>query len=141
MRKNSIGARIVRAALAALVVGCNAGESVEERPARQAEPGEHRVVVRMTDDMKFLPESLTISVGDTVVWINQGRMPHTSSDKPGPAGVEEHNVLPGGAEPWDSGLLYPGQSLQYVFTAPGEYTYLCVLHEAAGMIGRVTVQQ
>lgn len=99
------------------------------------------VVIRMTDAMRFEPEHPTIAAGDTVVWINEGQMPHTATDKPGLAGVPEHNVLPDGAEPWDSGLLDPGQSYRQVVTTEGDYTYLCFLHEAAGMVGRITVTE
>ncbi len=94
----------------------------------------------MTDDLRFVPENLAISVGDTVVWIIEGALPHTSTDKPGSAGVDEHNILPEGAEPWDSGLLDPGETYRTVLTVAGNYTYVCLIHEAGGMIGRLTVQ-
>jgi plastocyanin len=120
-----------------LLAACSAGEEAIEQDI----PGEHTVVIRMTDEMKFVPEQPTLSVGDTVVWINEGSMPHTATDKPGTAGLDEHNVLPEGAEAWDSGLLESGQTYSRVFTTAGDYTYLCFLHEAAGMIGRLTVQK
>ncbi len=94
----------------------------------------------MTDDLRFVPENPAISVGDTVVWIIEGALPHTATDKPGSAGVDEHNILPAGAEPWDSGLLDPGQTYRTVLTVAGNYTYVCLIHEAGGMIGRLTVQ-
>jgi plastocyanin len=119
-----------------LLAACSGGEEAIE----QDTPGEHTVVIRMTDEMKFEPEHPTLSVGDTVVWINEGSMPHTATDKPGMAGLAEHNVLPDGAEGWDSGLLESGQRYSRVFTTEGDYTYLCFLHEAAGMIGHLTVQ-
>ncbi len=102
--------------------------------------GNRSVVIRMTDDMKFIPENPTIAVGDTVIWVNEGSLPHTTTDKPGMAAVAEHNVLPAGADPWDSGLLSKGEKYSQVFTVRGAYTYLCIFHEAAGMIGRLTVK-
>ncbi len=62
----------------------------------EVEVGDHTVVIRMTDDLRFVPENLAISVGDTVVRIIEGALPHTSTDKPGNAGVDEHNILPQG---------------------------------------------
>ena len=98
------------------------------------------VVIRMTDDLKFVPEHLTVSAGDTLVWVNEGAMLHTTTDKPGTAALNEHNILPAGAAAWDSGLLNSSERFSVVLTVPGEYTYLCYLHEAAGMIGRITVE-
>lgn len=125
---------------AAACAGGDGGDGGDTGGEAAARTGAHVVQIRMTDEMRFAPENPTISPGDTVVWINEGKMPHTATDKPGMAGVAEHNVLPDGAEPWDSGLLEPGQSFRLVLTAPGDYTYLCFLHEAAGMVGRITVR-
>jgi plastocyanin len=97
------------------------------------------VIVRMRDDMRFFPESVAIAPGDTIVWINEGAMPHTATDKPGTAALDEHNVLPPAAEPFDSGLLQSGERFQHVFTAAGDYAYLCFLHEGLGMVGHVKV--
>ncbi len=124
---------------ALLVAACGGGADSEEL-AEVVEAGERTVIIRMTDDLKFVPENPTISVGDTVIWINEGSMLHTSTDKPGRAGVDEHNILPEGAEAWDSGMLEPDQSYRRALTVAGEYTYLCFLHEAGGMVGRLTVR-
>ena len=101
---------------------------------------EHKLVIRMSDNMRFAPEAPTLSVGDTVVWINDGSMEHTTTDVPGKAAVNEHNILPSGADPWDSGELAPGAAFRQVFKTPGEYTYLCTLHEAGGMVAQLTVR-
>ncbi len=98
------------------------------------------VTVIMRDDMRFYPEHVSMTPGDTIIWINEGAMPHTATDKPGTAGIDDHNILPPDAEPWDSGLLQSGERFAYVFTVAGDYTYLCVLHELAGMVGKVTVK-
>lgn len=100
-----------------------------------------RVIVAMHDDMRFSPANLSISVGDTVVWVNEGELPHTSSDKPGRAAVSIHNMLPESALPWDSGLLKHGDSVVVVFETPGEYTYLCLIHETNGMVGKIGVTE
>ena len=102
-------------------------------------PANKTVIVRMRDDMRFHPESVAITSGDTIVWINEGAMPHTATDKPGTAALDVHNVLPPGAEPFDSGLLQSGERFRHVFTAAGDYAYLCFLHEGLGMVGHVKV--
>ncbi|MEN8144264.1 MAG: plastocyanin/azurin family copper-binding protein [Gemmatimonadota bacterium] len=131
--------------IALWLVGCgspqpDAREAQDAQEPEISAEGPGRVVIRMTDDMRFVPPNPVISPGDTVVWINDGSLPHTATDNPGTAAVPANNILPQGAEPWDSGSLDAGQRFEHVPTAAGEYTYVCVLHEAAGMIGRLTVE-
>jgi plastocyanin len=142
-----LGATVLALALTAAVAACGgpAGEPpagnapTEELPA-EVRASAHRVVIRMTDGMRFEPENPVVAVGDTVVWVNEGGMPHTSTDEPGRAGVPEHNRLPAGAATWDSGFVESGELFRRVFDVPGEYAYLCTLHEMAGMVGRLTVR-
>lgn len=131
--------RLPRTILVVLLGALACSGTSEQTDSSTPAEHEHLVVVHMTDDMRFVPEQLEIAAGDTVVWVNDGAMPHTSTNKPGTAGVPEHNVLPDGAAPWDSGLLDPGETFRRVFTVPGDYAYLCFLHEAAGMVGGITV--
>jgi plastocyanin len=139
---NGKPAQVIPALLLTIIAGaCGSEPARESAPA--SEPvmsGEHKLVIRMTDNMRFAPDTPTISVGDTVVWVNNGRMEHTTTDVPGKAGVNEHNILPSNADPWDSGELAPGATFRQVFKTPGEYTYLCTLHEAAGMVARLNVR-
>ncbi len=95
--------------------------------------------IEMRDDMTFDPASPTVAVGDTILWVNVGGMPHTSTNQPGRAAVPEHTSLPEGAEGWDSGLVDAGGEMRIVPTVPGEYAYFCSLHEALGMVAKVTV--
>ncbi len=120
--------------------GSDTGSAPPQIRVPPVESSEGMLVIRMSDDMTFGPEHALINVGDTVVWIQEGAMPHTTSDGPGKAAVPEHALLPEGAAPWDSGLLDFGQRFSVVFDTPGEYTYLCTIHEAAGMVGRITVR-
>jgi len=93
----------------------------------------------MTDDNKFGPAAIVANVGDTVEFINDGTAPHTATDTPGPDVVAEHNILPAGAQPWDSGLIDAKKRFTVVLTAAGAYKYRCGLHEANGMLGEITV--
>ena len=54
---------------------------------------------------------------------------------------EEHVERPSDAEPWDSGLVEQGEEYSRTFPVAGEYTYFCIPHEAAGMIGYLTVEE
>lgn len=134
-------AGLVACWLALGLVSCGPdGESRDAGPAAQPEVGPGTLVIHMTDDMAFGPDHAVVDAGDTIVWVQDGELPHTTSSGPAVAAVPEHAILPFGAEPWDSGLMDTGGSFALVFTTPGEYTYLCTIHEAAGMVGRITVR-
>ena len=134
--------RAVLAGALAAVAACSdtqppAAEQVELRPVST----DRTTVIRMTDAMRYAPDAPTVFVGDTIIWINDGAMPHMTSDEPGRAGVPEHNVLPDGAASWHSGLLEPGGTFTHSPDMPGEYTYVCPVHEALGMVGTLTVSE
>ncbi len=109
------------------------------RPAAGPREGAGIFVVRMLDDMRFDPPRFRVRAGDTIVWVNEGDVPHTSTGDPSRAGVPEHARLPAGGSPWDSGFIGAGREFRLVPQIPGDYTYLCTLHEAAGMVGAFTV--
>lgn len=100
-----------------------------------------RLTVSMDDDMRFEPASLTVKVGETVIWRNTSKgMVHTATGDPARV-LDATNVrLPDGASPWDSGLIPSGSSWSYTFDVPGEYRYCCVPHEQAGMVGAIIVR-
>jgi LPXTG-motif cell wall-anchored protein len=74
-------------------------------------------------DFDFVPATITIGVGDTVLWTNNGASPHTST---------------GGS--WDSGTMNPGATFSHMFSSAGTFPYHCTFHENLGMVGTVTVQ-
>jgi plastocyanin len=121
---------------ALLAAAC--GEPPEEPRATESTP--HRLVVRMLDDMTFEPARAMIRQGDTVVWVNAGGLPHTTTGDPERVGTLSHVALPDGARPWDSGALPEGAKYQVVFDVPGRYAYVCSLHEMAGMLGSIDVR-
>lgn len=70
----------------------------------------------------FVPPTVTVNVGDLVVWTNNDGIPHT---------VTEDN----GA--FDSGTLSPGGAFQHFFLGSASAPYHCNFHP--GMTGTVTV--
>lgn len=110
--------------------------------------------------MRFLPNTLTISAGDSVTWTNPDMMdPHTVTFAPDgkyPDFPSPQALAPAGGSTYDgttftnSGLIVPAGSPGYpgvptvtsytlTFTKPGVYTYHCVLHDSNGMIGKIVV--
>jgi len=78
-------------------------------------------------DNSFTPPNMTVNLGDTVVWTNNGSNPHTTTGK-SPLGL------------WHSGTLSSGQSFTRVFDVAGSYAYVCNFHSGFGMVGRVSVR-
>ncbi len=98
------------------------------------------VVVKMTEEHKFVPEKLTIKVGQTVQWVNDDKeMPHEVTTDPNVANDPSNVSMPEGAQPFDSHLIPSGKSFQHQFTLAGPYHYACPPHENDGMLGEVTV--
>jgi len=98
------------------------------------------VTVGMTNTLKFTPQTLTVHVGDTVLWKNGSALSHTVTDVPKLASKAGDATLPKGAKPFNSGYIDPGQSYSHTFTVPGTYHYFCIPHEATGMTGVVIVK-
>lgn len=102
------------------------------------------VTVKMTTQLRFEPEHVTVKVGETIAWVNESTLPHTATGAPeqNPVATShpEYVRLPDGAEPWGSELLQPGESYVHTFTIPGEYKYLCIPHVLSGMRGTITVE-
>jgi len=74
-------------------------------------------------DLDYEPRTLTIDVGTTVRWANEGALPHT---------VTATDAA------FDSGIMPPGASYERTFNQVGTFDYLCTLH--AGMVGVVEVE-
>ncbi len=71
-------------------------------------------------DFQFVPESLNVSVGDTVTWVNNGAVSHTTTS--GAVGSPDGK--------WDSGTMAPGARYSHAFSAAGNYHYYCTIHGA-----------
>jgi plastocyanin len=96
-------------------------------------PVAQSVDVGAGDGFSFAPESFTIEVGDTVEWVWVGSNHNVTADSV-PAG-SDWTGTPGAPDRlFDSGHTY-----RYTFEVPGEYSYYCVPHRSAGMVGSFTV--
>lgn len=99
----------------------------------------------------FQPDELTISVGDTVTWKNDGSRAHTVTAYEGglPEGAEffatgGYDDETTAREAWhteEGGNLYAGERFEHEFLTPGRHLYFCVPHEPRGMTGRIEVEE
>jgi plastocyanin len=104
-----------------------------------APQGSEAVVVKMTPERKFVPEKISIKVGQTVEWVNDdSTMPHEVTTDPNVASDPANVSIPAEAAPFDSHLITTGKSFRHQFTVPGLYRYACPPHENDGMLGEVT---
>jgi plastocyanin len=100
------------------------------------------VTIHMTDEMKFVPDRITVRVGQKVDWINDaepGGPSHTITTDPDKAMDPKHVSSPAGAEVFDSGNIKPGKAYTHIFKVAGVYEYVCAPHEGM-MRGEITVE-
>ncbi len=110
------------------------------RTGARSEPGNGtEFEVLLTDDLRFVPDTLRVPAGTTVLWRNTGTMIHTVTADPAAVRNPDRISLPPGAEPFDSGILRGGESFRHTFTVSGTYVYECSPHEMVGMRGVIIV--
>jgi plastocyanin len=87
-----------------------------------AETNSSPVMVQI-DNFSFTPQTLTVSVGTKVTWVNKDDVPHTvtSTDKT-----------------FKSKALDTGDKFDYTFSTAGTNNYFCSLHPH--MTGKVIVK-
>ncbi|MBP2029103.1 plastocyanin [Methanohalophilus levihalophilus] len=104
-------------------------DATEELPVDDTETTEDEeepagVVVEVAiEDFKFVPESVTITTGDTVMWTNFDSAPHTATGNEGE---------------FDSGTLQTDESFSFTFEEAGSFDYICTIHPS--MEGVVIVE-
>jgi plastocyanin len=91
-----------------------------QTPAKGGAPAATRHDVALVD-YAFSPTNVSARVGDSVVWINQGRAPHTAT----------------AAGAFDTGLLRPGEQRTTALRTPGTFAFACAFHPE--MTGVLTV--
>jgi plastocyanin len=73
-------------------------------------PRSHTVEIR---GFAYLPATLQVAVGDTVVWINRDAVPHTATRD---------------GRRWDSGSIEAEQAWRLIAASPGSQPYYCAFH-------------
>ena len=76
----------------------------------RAGPATHTVTI---EGMRFHPRALTVSPGDSVVWVNRDLVPHTATSKAGR---------------FDSKTIPADESWTYTAATKGDFAYICTFH-------------
>ena len=66
----------------------------------------------------FIPYSLQVRVGDTVIWNNIDTAAHTVTS----------GSIEGTSEVFDSSIFMSGATFEFTFDEAGEYPYFCIVH-------------
>ena len=74
------------------------------------------------NDCFFVPDEITIDIGDTVMWTNSDSGTHTVTS----GGIDDPPSVIG--REFDSGMAKPGSIFEHTFNTKGEYPYFCQLH-------------
>lgn len=98
----------------------------------------------------FEPAEITVGVGESVVWLNNGSRAHTVTAYEHGIPADAEFFATGGYESEDvardewarteGGNLVTGERYSHTFEIPGRYPYFCVPHESHGMVGDVYVE-
>ncbi len=115
--------------VAIVLAACGGNDKPAPTPARAPGPGEQQLNVELTN-FKFTPKAFAFTVGDTVEFrLFAKDIIHTFTVKA--LGIDWS--LRGGET----------QDQTFTFTRPGTFKLVCTVpgHEAAGMVGTVTVTQ
>ena len=72
----------------------------------------------------YVPNPVTIKVGDSINWVNNDAIAHTSTANNGTS--------------FNSGTIAPGGSFKATFSTAGSFAYHCAF--LPGMVGTITVQ-
>lgn len=101
----------------------------------------HEVEVRNLgsngERMVFEPALVEMAPGDTVrfVWKDPGH--NAAAYHPDNRG--KPNLVPDGAQAWDSGFKQPGDTWEVTLSTEGAHHYYCLPHEGMGMVGVIAV--
>lgn len=116
----------MRSALAAVAgVALLLGGTAYQPSQAKAEDGWVAIVEPsfLPDSWGYNPGTVYLTVGDRAVFYNSGAAPHTVTAYSGA---------------FDSGILLTGEGWSFTASAPGSYTYYCILHPQ--MQGLIVVQ-
>lgn len=130
MKRVFLAALCCAFAVTATVTTAEAKSNRKPAPRATAKPASkltaaNKVTVTIAN-FQFTPKTLTVPVGTTVVWNNEGGRHTVQSD----SGV------------FKSDVLTAGKTFEFTFTKAGKFPYHCALHGEAGgkdMAGTVVV--
>jgi plastocyanin len=97
----------------------------------------------------FEPAELTVQQGDTVAWRHAAGEPHSVTALADGVPADATYWAAGGFESEDAaregwengrGAVQSGEAYVHTFETAGEHEYVCIPHEAAGMVGTVVVE-
>jgi plastocyanin len=111
--------------LLTLTAGCGSSSS-PSTPSPTSGPTTNVSMVNgasLLTSTAYAPNPVNITVGTTVMWVNNDNTAHTST-------------ADGGA--WSSPSIAPGGQFTRTFSSAGTFTYHCTIHP--NMIGTVNVQ-
>ena len=80
-------------------------------------------------DKAYSPNSIEVKIGGGVTWSNDDSQIHTATS--GSVGSTDSGSV------FDSGILSPGATFDFVFDKAGTYDYYCTLHPQ--MVGSINV--
>ena len=102
---------------------CSSPDKKSTANQTETEENVHKVDTVIMSMMKFKPEVLDVSKGDTVVWINQGLVAHTVKS------YQDNKFY--------SDTLQPGQMWKWVVTDSA--AYYCTIHPVT-MMGKLVLK-
>ncbi|HLJ66218.1 MAG TPA: cupredoxin domain-containing protein [Chloroflexota bacterium] len=121
VRRAKLSSGLCAALVALALAGCGASGTSSAPPATRTF---HVTIVRDARTVgRYVPATITVRVGDRIVFRNAGDAPHT---------VSETNGV------FDSGTIFVGKSWVLTARKPGRFSYFCQFHP--GMNGTVIVK-
>ncbi|WVZ91250.1 hypothetical protein U9M48_037446 [Paspalum notatum var. saurae] len=83
----------------------------------------------------FEPSEFAVKSGETITFKNNAGFPHNVvfDEDEVPSGVDAAKISQ------EEYLNAPGETYSVTLTVPGTYSFYCEPHQAAGMVGKVTV--
>ena len=120
---------VVVSAFLLFAIACGGSSSTAPSPSPTPAPGGSSSSVAIPagasslGNRAYAPDDVNVSAGDTVTWMNNDSIEHTStSDGNG----------------WNSGVVAPGARFSFTFQTAGTFSYHCSIHP--GMVGTVVVR-
>jgi plastocyanin len=101
----------------------------------------------MTSAQRFDPATITVSVGEPVVFVNESNEAHTVTADESALPEEGTYFASGGFDDEadartnpSEGFILEGETYSVEFDSPGRYEYFCIPHESSRMKGSIVVE-